>query len=123
MEVVAFDLVFREHEVTLRDDKGEHVAVIREMSGRDHEAYLEALRHHVDVSNLGTGVNTQFKSIGGLTSLLLLYCMFWKTESGVVALTESELLNFPSRVLSKLTEVANKLNGFVSDAEADAVKN
>jgi hypothetical protein len=121
-----FDLGFKEESVTLRGSDGEHVAVLREMNGHQREDYLDALQQRVDINvTLRDGSSKPtVKSMTGLTSLLLCNCMFWRGENDVLTpVTDKELMGFPSRVLTALSELANEINGFtVSSAEA-AVKN
>ncbi|MDR2170635.1 MAG: hypothetical protein LBP59_10875 [Planctomycetaceae bacterium] len=116
-----FDLSFREESVLLSRGGERLEAVLREMSGREREDYLNSLQSHVNFSRDGSASGV--KSITGLTSLLLTSCMFWRVGDELVRVTDKELNAFPSRVLTELTELANELNGFTVVSMEAAIKN
>jgi hypothetical protein len=122
-----FDLGFKEESVTLRGSDGEHVAVLREMNGHQREDYLDALQQQINITvslDSKNNNNPTIKSMKGLTSLLLCNCMSWIGEDGTLTpVTDKELMSFPSRVLTTLSELANEINGFTVPSAEAAIKN
>jgi hypothetical protein len=124
--MLELSLVFAETHVVLQTKDGEKHAVLRELSGKDREDYFRGLQENVHISTEKDDIKSEIKNASGLSILLLTFCLFWKTgedENSYVHVTETELLDFPGRVLTALNLEASRLNGFTKESADQAVKN
>jgi hypothetical protein len=114
MEKLQFTLELKEQKVEL---SGTPYA-IRELNGRDRDAYLDLVGNRVKYVN---GVQTGMTSYAGLQSGLLAKCLVNLDTN--TAVPESTIASFPSSVLTELFKIAQKLNGLDKEAALDEIKN
>ena len=118
-------LKFKEEVLEIEKSDGTPATlVVREMNGRDREDHTNQLSRMGKVTPSG---DYEIKNYQGLTTLLLLKCLYWRTENGDTKLTEKEIYEFPSTAINELNAIANKVNGMtkkaLAAAEEEAEKN
>ena len=91
--------------------------VIREMSGKSRELYLEEQKDRMKFGPGGKMVG--LKSFKGLSTSLLVRCMFNESDELVKA---ADLLDLPSTTLEALGEKAAEINGLNKKGEEE-IKN
>ncbi len=115
-EVKRFSLKRRERKVILETENGgERVCFIREMDGRNRDAFTSRNSARFIVNDKGVIVG--MKSYDGQYALLLSLCMFDEEDK---LLDIKEIQTFPSSVQQELHDIAQKLNWINLDGEEKA---
>lgn len=131
-ETLRFSLDFQEKEFVVEHEGKDRKAMLKEMSGREREDYLSQLTRNIDVDgSIGAnkdGADQKFKvkSMAGTSTAMLERCCFWvpeNPEEKPTRVTKDELLSWPSKVLQKLSKIANEMNAIDEKSKEQAGKN
>lgn len=117
-EVLKFNLTREEIPVVLVDKDGvERKYVLREMLGRDRDAYLTQMSKKMKFNDKGKVCG--ISSFDGLNAQLLSRCLYDENDEAVDIETIQDL---PSRVQSDLFKTAQKMNALDEEGKEE-VKN
>lgn len=108
-----FSLTLREVPVTLDGEP----YTLRELTGKDRDAYAARLHKQIDIAPDGTARG--IKSTAGLSIYLLSLSLF---DSGNKRVSAQTIEKFPSAVIERLVEEANKLSALDQES-ADELGN
>lgn len=113
-ETLKFSLDLAEVPVELDSKSGESRAyVLREMTGKQRDLYLQSLRKKATVGKDG---QVTLNNFDGLQSNLLTRCLFNSDGENV---SEDEIQEFPSKVQTILFEKCQELNGLNQEEEGE----
>lgn len=119
MDPIKLSLKREELKVVLETPEGvDKTYTLREMSGKDRDIYLTKMGDKFRYNSQGQVAGV--KTFDGMHSILLERCLYDENDKLV---SMSDLQNFPSRVLSKLFAVAQKINALTQKLESSEIKN
>lgn len=118
-QIETFDLALSEHPVRLLDKKTKEPVdyVIREMDGRQRDAYLNGVSKRTRTSAEGV---TRVVNFDGLQGDLLTRCMYRVDTDTLVKLEEVQ--SWPAKVQSKLFDKARELSALNKEEGEDEDK-
>lgn len=113
-----FDLDVEELEVTLKKGGQPAEYVLRSLTGKGRDAYLNLTgkRMTYDAAGKPKGI----KSFEGMQAELLQFCLIEKASNKAV--TVEQVQEFPASVVAALFAEAQKMNALDAEAEVDAKK-
>ncbi len=117
MKEMRFTLKREEIAIILETTDGtEKNFVLREMVGKDRDAYMTKMGSKMKYSPAGKVIG--MKSFDGLQASLLERCFFDEEDKLV---SQIEIQAFPTKTQTELFKIANKMNGLdQTDAEEDS---
>jgi hypothetical protein len=105
-DILEFSLVLEEKPVKLTGKDGvTKNYVLRELDGQKRDSYMNKMK---EVTIVEKGEVVGFKTFEGLQSSLLAECLFDEDNKLV---DQNTIQSFPSKVLGKLFEAAQKISG------------